>query len=175
MAQKTLDEMHDMTYELIYDKFMEPSFVEAYRAVLKSLNELDFFRNEWFHHGARTEPFFEQCLEKEIAKMLASDEREHVFVGAYVENDPESIRVYSYIPYRVAQKIKAKKKLLLAPLLTPFISVDIWIGSSSLEGMDVFACAETRSGRHIDLPKEMNGFPVEYCLSQSTRRYRGFL
>ncbi len=158
--------MGKITTDLIYKTFADPRFEEAYQHTIKELKENDFFKHhlEWFFAHKQSGNYFRKELEEGINLILNGKRKNNILIGGNLHTDVDSIRVYQYIPWRIAQKIKIQKRSLFPPKfqkIIPFIGVDIVV-DDSIKGLDVTNKHKDRWGHHAYLPRSMKGFPICY-------------
>jgi len=167
--------MVKITQDLIFSKFSDAAFFEAYRHTLKALDELRFFENNaWRLLEPRRDSYYRECIEEKFKRIMNGRTIDDTINGYSIEadlGDFPGIRVYEYMPTRVTQRVRIEKRSIFPPRLgkvMPYIGVDIWI-DDSLYGIDFVGKIKDRYDHHLNLPTSMNGFPVEYRLTDHCR------
>jgi len=167
--------MVKITQDLIFSNFDDILFFTAYRHALKVFDEQRFFENTaWRLLEPRTDSYYRECIEEKFKRIMNDRTIDDTINGYSIERDLgefPGIRVYEYITTRVAQRIRIVKSSLFPPRrgkVMPYIGVDIWT-DESLYGIDVVAKARNKNGGPLDLPRTMDGFPIEYRLTPSCR------
>jgi hypothetical protein len=166
--------MVKITDELVLAKFNDLTFFEAYKHALKSLDELKFFPNTaWRRLMPGLSAYVRESIEKKVRRIMHDETIDDTVKGASIERDVgfPGLRVYEYIPTRVAQRIRLVKRSYFPPRtakVVPYIGVDIWIDESFCD-IDIASTAKDKYGHHIPLPRTINGFPVEYRLTEYCR------